>query len=159
VDVLTVVEPEIVATSVQSVETLDVIRTELLAVEVLAVEMLNGSDLEVITDTVKALEAIERTETEIVTDQQVRLEIITVGIQGPPGGLGFEEDAVYAKRVDMVGDTLIYRGEAAVGSAESAPAWRIRRITFVGDDVAEEWADGTAAFSKSWSGRAGYTYL
>lgn len=79
------------------------------------------------------------------------------GTQGPPG-VSSEEETVYAKRVDMVGDALIYRGEAAVGAAESAPVWRIRRITLTGDDMTEEWAGGTAAFDKAWTDRATLGY-
>lgn len=74
------------------------------------------------------------------------------GSSGPPPIS--EEDAVYAKRTDMVGDTVIYRGEAVVGSAESASVWRIRRITLTDDDMTEEWASGTAAFDKAWTDRA-----
>jgi hypothetical protein len=82
----------------------------------------------------------------------------TQGPSGPPGPSLTEEETVYAKRVDMVGDSLIYRGEAAVGSAESAPVWRIRRITLTGDDMTEEWAGGNAAFDKAWADRAALGY-
>jgi len=80
--------------------------------------------------------------------------VVAVGLPGPRGLPGTsEEEAVYAKRVDFVGDTLLYRGEAVVGAAESAPVWRIRRITFTGDDMTEEWASGSAAFDKVWADR------
>ena len=71
-----------------------------------------------------------------------------------------EEEQVYAKRVDFVGDTVIYRGEAAIGTAESSAAWRIRRITFVGadEDVVEEWAEGTGSFIHAWEDRAILSY-
>jgi len=87
-------------------------------------------------------------------------DVVTVGIQGPPGAAGIPEDEMtYAKRVDFVGSTLLYRAEAAVGSAEGDAVWRVRRITFAGDgDVTEEWADGDALFNQTWDGRAGYTY-
>ena len=81
----------------------------------------------------------------------------TAGTQGPPGVSSVEE-AVYAKRVDMVGDLLIYRGEAVVGAAESAPLWRIRRITLTSDDMTEEWAGGNAAFDKPWTDRVTLGY-
>ena len=71
------------------------------------------------------------------------------GLTGPSGG---EDEAVFAKRVDFADDTTIYRGEAAVGTADAQPLWRIRRITLAGDgDVTEEWAGGTAAFDKVWA--------
>lgn len=85
------------------------------------------------------------------------VEIVTAGPQGPAGTN--EDDMPYAKRVDFVGDTLLYRGEAVPGAAESSPAWRIQRLTFVGDDVTYEWAAGSAAFDKVWADRAALSYL
>lgn len=83
------------------------------------------------------------------------IEVVTAGPQGPPG----EEEVPYSKRVDFVGDTIIYRGEAEPGTPESAAAWRVRRLTLgPGDDVTEEWAGGSAAFDKAWTGRAGFAY-
>lgn len=78
------------------------------------------------------------------------------GLTGPSGG---EDEAVFAKRVDFVGDSTIYRGEAAVGTTDAQPLWRIRRISLAGDgDVTEEWAGGSAAFDKSWDDRAAEGY-
>lgn len=66
---------------------------------------------------------------------------------------------MFAKRVDFIGETVIYRGEAAVGSATSASVWRIRRITIANDgDIVEEWADGNAAFNKTWDDRYTLSY-
>lgn len=79
------------------------------------------------------------------------------GLTGPSGG---EDEAVFAKRVDFADDTTIYRGEAAVGTTDAQPLWRIRRITLAADnDVTEEWAGGSADFNKAWADRAGLTYL
>ena len=59
-----------------------------------------------------------------------------------------------------VGDTLIYRGEAAPGADESASVWRIKRIQFAPDgDVTETWADGVAEFAYVWTDRTSLTYL
>ena len=71
-----------------------------------------------------------------------------------------EEEQMYAKRVDFVNDTLLYRGEASPGSLESAASWRVRRIQFVGadEDVVEEWADGAATFTQVWDNRASLSY-
>ena len=86
--------------------------------------------------------------------------VVAVGIPGPRGPAGGEEEAVYAKRVDMQGDTLLYRGEAAVGTLDATPAWRIRRITIALDgDVTEQWAGGTADFDKAWADRLSLTYV
>lgn len=64
-----------------------------------------------------------------------------------------------ARRTDFVGETIVYRGEAAPGSAESAPAWRIKRIEFAPDgDVSETWANGAADFAHAWSDRGTLIY-
>lgn len=73
-----------------------------------------------------------------------------------PGG---EEVATYARRVDFVSESVLYRGEAAPGTAESAAGWRIVRVMFGGDgDVTEEWAGGTAEFVHAWADRAELSY-
>ena len=68
-----------------------------------------------------------------------------------------------SRRSDFVGDTAIYRGEAAPGASESAAVWRIKRIDFVsgGDgkqDVNEKWAGGNANYDKVWADRASLEY-
>lgn len=69
------------------------------------------------------------------------------------------EDMPFAKRVDFVSDTLIYKGEAEVGSYDIDPVWRIHRIVLgADDDVTETWANGTSSFSHSWIDRATYPY-
>lgn len=70
-----------------------------------------------------------------------------------------EEDMPYAKRVDFVTDSLIYKGEAPVGSFETDPVWRIHRLVLSTDgDMVETWASGDASFSYSWSDRSTYPY-
>lgn len=70
-----------------------------------------------------------------------------------------DDDMAYSKRVDFVTEDQLYRGEAAVGTSESSPAWRIRRIIISPDgDISEMWAGGSALFNKSWDLRATYTY-
>lgn len=80
--------------------------------------------------------------------------LVGQGPSGPPGG----EEMKYSKRVDFVGTDTIYKGEALPGSSETAPEWRIRKITFVNGDLKEEWAEGTSLFDKMWSSRLGYNY-
>ncbi len=86
--------------------------------------------------------------------------VVVTGIMGPPGPAGTsEEDMSYSKRVDFVSDSIIYRGEAVVGSSESSPVWRIRYITLgVDGDVSETWASGNANFDKVWADRALLSY-
>lgn len=70
-----------------------------------------------------------------------------------------EEDQVYSKRIDFISDSVLYRGEAAVGSSESSSVWRIRKITIASDnDISETWADGVATFNKVWTDRLTYIY-
>lgn len=82
------------------------------------------------------------------------------GIQGIQGISGTtEEDTMYSKRIDFISDSLLYRGEALVGSAENAAVWRIRKITIdIDGDITEVWASGTASFDKVWIDRASLPY-
>ncbi len=65
----------------------------------------------------------------------------------------------YSERVDYVNDNLFYRGQATVGSAESSPVWRIRRITIDNnEDVTTDWADSNANFDNTWDSRAAKLY-
>jgi hypothetical protein len=88
---------------------------------------------------------------------QVDVPEINVQISG--GAIRPEDDVAFAKRVDFITDQLFYRGEAVPGSAESAPVWRVARITIANDDdVTEEWANGVATFTHIWDDRLGFTY-
>lgn len=73
-------------------------------------------------------------------------------------------DSQHARRIDFVGDTVIYKGEAAPGTADTTPAWRINRIVFTPtpdgkQDVSETWAGGTADFVHAWTDRETLEYL
>ena len=132
---------------------------------------------EVIIETVQVVEAIEvfvdpitviETEVTVVETSpavaQVVVDdasatVIEVLSPGPQTFIQPEELEMYAKRVDFISDTLLYRGEATPGSAESAAVWRIRRIAFAADDdVTEEWATGAATFDQVWDDRASLSY-
>ena len=66
----------------------------------------------------------------------------------------------FTRRDDFVGDTIIYRGEAAPGSLESDPVWKIKRIEFAPDgDVTTKFAGGVATFTNAWSDRATLDYV
>lgn len=95
-----------------------------------------------------------------VVVENITANNVVSGQVGPPGKDGIaEEDIVYSKRIDFVGENTIYRGEAPVGSLETAPVWRIRLVTIAGDnDVSEQWAEGTAQFDKVWVSRLAYNY-
>jgi hypothetical protein len=95
-----------------------------------------------------------------IDSTQTIIESIGIqGVPGPPGQSINEDDLVYSKRLDVVTDYIMYRGEAVVGSSESSALWRIRKITIGLDgDISETWASGTASFDKIWADRALYTY-
>lgn len=64
----------------------------------------------------------------------------------------------YAKEVDFVGESPVYIGEAVPGSLTSAAVWRIKEITFVGDDSTTLFADGDAIFDNVWDDRLSLSY-
>ena len=70
-----------------------------------------------------------------------------------------EDEMVYSKRIDTISDAELYKGEAPVGSSESSPVWRIRKITIVSDDITEVWASGVSTFIHAWSDRLSKTYI
>ncbi len=84
----------------------------------------------------------------------------TIIAGGPQGPAGISEDQmIYAKRLDVISDQLMYRGEAAVGALESTSSWRIRRIDLgVDGDVSEKWAGGNASFIHIWNDRLTLSY-
>lgn len=82
--------------------------------------------------------------------------VVSPGSQGPPGIS--EENMVYAKQTDFVGEDVIYKGEADPGSPTSSPVWRIHKLVILNDDVSETWAGGNANFDKIWDNRASLLY-
>lgn len=60
-------------------------------------------------------------------------------------------------RVETLGEETLV-GEAAPGTADSAPAWRIKKMLTIGSVFRIVWADGTSVFDKVWDDRATYTY-
>lgn len=97
----------------------------------------------------------------IITLDAATNVVVSLGTQGPQGAPGIsEENMVYAKEIDFITDSLIYRGEASPGTLKSAAGWRIRKIVIgTGGDVSEIWASGNADFDKVWDNRASLTYI
>ena len=86
------------------------------------------------------------------------LGVVTVdGTVALSGGLGSD---VYTQKIEYSGGAAIYLGYAAPGSATSAASWAIKKITYDGSNQATDiqWAGGSAAFTKIWDNRAGYSY-
>lgn len=61
-------------------------------------------------------------------------------------------------RVDEVSKTVSYVGYAQIGSSETSPVWKIKKITIVGSITSILYADGVSTYSKKWTDRATYTY-
>lgn len=149
--------------NVTTVEVVEVAVPEIVVEEVETVQVIDSALPELVVETAIAVEVLEVDVPEIVVENVQAIEVLTEGTQGPPGPPGppgpSEEDVVYTKRIDMVSDTVIYKGEAEVGSSESALVWRIRKIVIALDgDVTETWASGTAAFQFAWSNHLTLTY-
>jgi len=152
--------------SVIAVETVTDIQTETVAETIATLDILSVSEVEVIAETMPLAEVLEVYGTELITETVEIVEVLTEGTQGPPGPPGpagtTEEDMTYARRLDMVSESLMYRGEAAAGSSETDPVWRIRRITVTLSgalvDVSEQWANGDGLFNNVWADRASLSY-
>lgn len=106
------------------------------------------------------LDDVERVVEISITKDLIETQSVVMGLMGPRGFPGVSEDEkVYSKRTDFITDELLYRGEAAPGSIESDPVWRIRKIAISLDgDVSEEWADGNANFDNIWADRLTLPY-
>lgn len=79
--------------------------------------------------------------------------LIPDGVGGGGGG-----PATYDRRVDSTNPDSIYVGDAAPGSLESDPVWRIFRADFSANSATKNYADSTDTFDKVWNDRATYTY-
>lgn len=61
-----------------------------------------------------------------------------------------------ALRLEEVG-SVVYIGEAAIGSATNAAVWRIKKIDETSGLIIT-WADGNSNFDNVWDLRADLTY-
>lgn len=68
-------------------------------------------------------------------------------------------DPAYTKLLDQASATILYLGEAVPESAQSAPVWRIQKITFnaSGDVDSVYYADG-GLFDQIWNNRVSLIY-
>lgn len=97
-------------------------------------------------------------DTSTIVVEAIKQETVLAGMVGPRGETAEDAD-VYSKRLDVVSDSVTYKGEAPVGSLEASAVWRIRKYQFgVDGDVTELWADGSALFDKIWGNRVSYSY-
>lgn len=63
----------------------------------------------------------------------------------------------YSKLIDDV-DGVIYIGESVPGTSTTTAAWRIAKVTTVGEDISKLWASGTARFTQVWDDRLALSY-
>ena len=63
-----------------------------------------------------------------------------------------------AIRLDEISATVTYVGEAVIGTADGAAAWRIKRITTTGTVLDIKWADSNQLFDNVWDNRTSLTY-
>jgi hypothetical protein len=65
-----------------------------------------------------------------------------------------EKKIIYVEPTPATG----YLGTAAPGAATSDPVWRIQRLSYSGNDLTVEFAEGNAEYDNVWDDRAGLTY-
>ena len=89
------------------------------------------------------------------------LKSIAVGISGLSGGGGGSSTPTIEPtlRYEQVSDTLAYLGKAVPGSSESSSVWQIKQIiSDTNGNINVLLANGTSAYTNSWTNRATYTY-
>ncbi len=117
--------------------------------------------VETVTPTVSRWNGVLPTVVEIERGDPVVtvVEVLVFTGDGEPGGGG--EAPVYETRFQEITPELIYRGEAAIGSAENSPVWRIQKIYITyGAEITTtaQFPEGSQAFSRQWTLRDTYDY-
>lgn len=114
-------------------------------------------------------DAYRGSEGEITIDTQARSLRIHDGVQLGGEALLRRRDldqfvagtTVYDRRSSVASSTVVYRGEALPGTADTMPGWRIKKVTVVYGStitVQETWANGLQTFAHKWADRATYSY-
>lgn len=67
------------------------------------------------------------------------------------------DTASYAVVLDEYSSTETYVGEAAPGSSQSDPVWRIKKVD-TSSGVTVTWAEGSSDFSNRWDQRLSLSY-
>ena len=69
------------------------------------------------------------------------------------------DDQRYTTRIAYTGNNPEYIGEALPGVSEDDAVWRIKKLTYSGNNVTQiDWAGGSEKFTNVWSSRTTYTY-
>jgi hypothetical protein len=87
----------------------------------------------------------------------------SASVSGQPVGIsGATLSVVTADYTTLIDDYTYsgrtYIGKAAAGDSESGATWQIKSIDETGTFTKILFADGTAAFTKTWTDRSGYAY-
>lgn len=82
---------------------------------------------------------------------------IYIGVPGPPTPVIPEEEMLDTE-IDQSIVGVTYIGQAQPGTAKSAAAWRIKRVTESGAETSVDWAEGSAEFTHIWDDRAALSY-
>ncbi len=116
-----------------------------------------GGDIVQVTTQLDTVVVTEQQDTVLITEQPVIIQpnVGEVIIQ-----IVEDSSMPVANRVDFIAGTdNLYRGQAPVGTLNSAPSWRISFITINSEgDVTETWADGDASFDNIWDDRTTKVY-
>lgn len=96
-------------------------------------------------------------------DGSLRTGSLTIGkVEQGAGGTSpwLVTDKTYTVAIENdVDGNPIYIGLAPQGSAKSAAAWQIRKLTFAsGNPTDIQFAGGTSAFTSIWDNRSGLSY-
>jgi hypothetical protein len=70
----------------------------------------------------------------------------------------FVQSPFFLLYIDEASASVIYVGQAKIGSLASQAVWMIQRITIAGSITTISFADGNANFDNVWNNRASLTY-
>lgn len=92
--------------------------------------------------------------------QIVKLDIGAEGLSNPVTSLNPlpASSPSYISYVDEASSTVTYVGEAVPGTATSAAAWRIKRVSVSGSITSILYAGSAATFVNVWNNRAALSY-
>ena len=66
--------------------------------------------------------------------------------------------AALSMRIDEASPTVTYVGEAAAGTPESAPNWRIKKLEQAGAVLSIKYVNGDLDWNSVWNDRASLSY-
>lgn len=125
---------------------LDAMKTALEIID----NFISGSRGLVTEDNSAAIKAAVETIDNAISGSEMQVDVITMPTVTVT-------DTAYATRIDEASDTVTYIGDATIGSAAGASAWRIKKVDTSSGTVIT-FADGNGNFDNVWNDRAGLSY-